>query len=181
MDSLAGFPTTQSKQLKFHLRLQINLGTSKISLNICELETSLNFNRSISTNNPGTLRMHRPGSAGHLVYPVSLWLGCCTGSHWMLGAAMIPRRWMSFCLSQTHLTQSVELLFWGQNVSISYPCFCLSYSTSVILISNSEWQNPPSTIKKMEEMKGTSAEQSPDMPSHFTHHPTAAEQYYRPA
>lgn len=62
---------------------------------------------------------------------------------------------VSLRLSQTHLTQSMELLFWGWNASISYPHSGFSYHPSMILVPSSEWNIPPSAIKEMEEMRGS--------------------------
>lgn len=85
MDALAGFPATQSKWPILCLQLQINLGTLEITHNICELEVSMNVSLLRPTNNPGTLRIHRPGSSGHLVYQhLSLWLSQRRGSHLLL-------------------------------------------------------------------------------------------------
>lgn len=62
---------------------------------------------------------------------------------------------VSPCLSQTHLTQSMKLLFWGWNASISYPHFGFSYHTSMILVPNSERKIPSSAIKETETMRGS--------------------------
>lgn len=110
----------------------------EIPYSICELELSMNFNLSIFTNKTKTFKIHRFGSPGHLVYQLplsSLAVACapiCWGELWWphMGS-------LSLCLSRTHLTQSMELLFWGQNVSISYPHFGFAYYSSVVLILSS--------------------------------------------
>lgn len=60
-------------------------------------------------------------------------------------------------LSQTHLTQSMELLFWGWNASVSYPHSGFSYHPSMILVPNSEWRIPPSAIKERKKWEEVSA------------------------
>lgn len=72
-------------------------------------------------------------------------------------------------LSQTHLTQSMELLFWGWNASVSYPHSGFSYHPSMILVPSSEWKIPPSAIKERKKWE----EVSPVLPWHpVSFHPS---------
>lgn len=77
------------------------------------------------------------------------------------------------CLSQTHLTQSMGLLFWGQNVSISY----LIFVPHILWCGVNFWVTDSSQLyENGGGNKRTSAEHSPGTPFHFTSHTAAAKQ-----